>query len=197
MNYLSTESFESAVFPGVRVQLRKMSQKRRAQFNLAFAALLRKERDMAVAREPLEQEYLAFVKASEQAKAAGTEAPPEFPEDKLDQLGKAWAEQRLFNQDEMTGPLLKWGVQSIDGLSIDGAPATADSLIEAGMPELADEIAHEITRVMRLSAVEIKNSESPTTSGAVADGATTNTTAAPAESATSTSSATATGTSPS
>lgn len=196
MNYLSTETFESKLFPGVTVKLKKMSQKRRAQFNVTFAALLQKDRDMAIAREPLELEYGEFLKATDQAKASGGE-PPVFPEDKLDQLGKAWMEQRRFNQDEMTGPLVKWGLASLEGLSIDDAPATVETLLDAGPPELVEEISKEITRVMRLSSAEIKNSESPTTSGAVADGATSDTTAAPAASATSTSSETAAASSPS
>jgi hypothetical protein len=194
MNYLSTEAFESQTFPGVRVQLRKMSQRRRAEFNLTFASLIEQGRELAIAREPIEREYMDFLKASDQAKAAGGELPV-FPDDKLEILGKAWNEQKRFDQDKMTGPLLKWGVALIDGLQIDGAPATVERLLDAGPPELTEEIGREVTRVMRLTAAEIKNSESPTTSGAVADGATNDTTAAPAESATSTSSATAANTS--
>src|ERR1022692_2203436 len=35
---------------------------------------------------------------------------------------------------------LRWGLAAIDGLEIDGAPATADSLIDAGPEELVREI---------------------------------------------------------
>lgn len=196
MNYLSTESFESQSFAGVTVKLKKMSQRRRAEFNLNMAALLDKARTIDIANEPLEMEYSAFLKTVETAKAAGAELPL-FPEDKLDALGKAWTAKRRFEQDEMAPPLLRWGVASIDGLVIDDKPADVELLIDAGPPELCEEISYQITRVMNLSAAERKNSESPTTSGAVADGATTNTTALPAETGISMSSATATGTSPS
>jgi hypothetical protein len=196
MNYLSTESFESKSFAGVTVKLKKMSQRRRAEFNLNMAALLDKARNIDIANEPLESEYGEFVKALEAAKAASTDLPT-FPEDKLDALGKAWTAKRRFEQDEMAPPLLKWGVASIEGLVIDGQAANVELLIDAGPPELCEEISYQVTRVMNMSAAERKNSESPTTSGAVADGATKDMTAPLAESAISTSSATATGTSPS
>jgi len=197
MNYFSTESFESAAFPGVTVKLKKMSQRRRAEFNLTMAPLLAKARDLAIAAEPLEAEFAAHQKATEIAKAQGAAEPPDFPPDKLDALAAAWTEQRRFQQDELTPPLLRWGVASIEGLTIDDQPADVNALLEAGPPELAEELAGEITRVMRLSSAEIKNSASPTTSGAVADGATNATTALPAKSGTITSSATAAATSPS
>jgi hypothetical protein len=196
MNYLSTESFESKVFPGVTVKLKKMSSRRRTEFNLSMADVLLKAREIAIASEPLEQEYMEFLKASDAAKATGAKAPV-FPDDKLDALGKLWTESKRFEQDVMAPPLLLWGVAAIDGLTIDGKPADVEALIDAGPPELCEEIAREVTRVMRLSAVEIKNSGSPTTSGAVADGATNNMTAPPAEPGTTTSSATAAATSPS
>jgi hypothetical protein len=197
MNYTSTESFESKVFPGVTVTLKKMSSRRRAEFNLSMAPLLAKARNLAIANEPIEQEYAEHVKASEIAKANGSTDLPVFPDAKLDQLGKAWTEQRRFEQDEMSPQILRWGVASIDGLTIDGKPATVESLIDAGPPELSEEITAEVTRVMRLSAAEIKNSGSPTTSGAVVDTATPSLTARTADSDTTTSSGTATATSPS
>jgi hypothetical protein len=197
MNYLSTESFESKAFPGVTVKLKKMSQRRRAEFNINMAPLLAKARSLAIANEPIEQEYAEHLKACEIAKENGAVELPVFPDDKMDQLGKAWTEQRRFEQDEMAPPLLRWGVASIDGLTIDGKPATVESLIDAGPPELTEEITAEVTRVMRLSSAEIKNSGSPTTSGAVADGATSSLTAPNAESGTATEPATVTATSPS
>jgi hypothetical protein len=196
MNYLSTESFESKNFAGVTVKLKKMSQRRRAEFNLTMAALLDKARNIDIANEPLELEYSAFLKSVDAAKASDSELPV-FPDDKLDALGKAWTAKRRFEQDEMAPPLLRWGVASIEGLVIDGKPADIELLIDAGPPELCEEISYQVTRVMNLSAAERKNSESPTTSGAVADGATTDMTALPAGTDISTSSATATAISPS
>jgi hypothetical protein len=193
MNYLSTESFESLAFPGVTVKLKKMSSRRRAEFNLSMAPLLAKARESAIASEPLEQEYLDFQKALETAKASNAVLPeakqselPKFPDDKSIALQSVWNEQRRFEQDEMTGPLLRWGIQSISGLNIDEKPADVGSLIEAGPPELAEELVKEVTRVMRLSSAEIKNSASPTTSEVPVDGATNSSTAAPAKSDTST-----------
>jgi hypothetical protein len=204
MNYQSTETITSTTFPGVTVKLRKMSQRRRAEFNLSMAPLLAKAREISIANEPIEAEYAAFLKETEKVKAANAELPatdpqplPVFAEDRMEALGKAWTEQRRFEQDEMQPPVLRWGVASIEGLNIDDQPATVESLIADGPPELTEEIAGQVTRVMRLSSAQIKNSAPLTTSGAVVDGATTNSTAPPAEPDTTTSSATATATTPS
>lgn len=52
---------------------------------------------------------------------------------------------------------LEWGLKQIDGLEIDGTPASARSLIEDGPEELSKEIAAAIKAECGLSEEERKN----------------------------------------
>jgi hypothetical protein len=69
-------------------------------------------------------------------------------------------------QDKIEGSLLaaqidrmylEWGLQSVDGLAIDGEPATPSSLIEKGPEALAQEIVGRIRAECHLSEDERKN----------------------------------------
>jgi hypothetical protein len=69
----------------------------------------------------------------------------------LDQLEMALADllvQKLF---------VEWGLGQLDGLDIDGAPATIESLIERGPEELVAEIAAEVRHECGLTDEERKN----------------------------------------
>jgi hypothetical protein len=52
---------------------------------------------------------------------------------------------------------LEWGLAKIDGLKIDGSPATLDSLIEKGPEPLTDEIIGSIKAELGLTEDERKN----------------------------------------
>lgn len=52
---------------------------------------------------------------------------------------------------------VRWGLHSIEGLSIDGQPATADSLLAKGPNGLAVEIAMAVRREIFLDEEERKN----------------------------------------
>ena len=69
----------------------------------------------------------------------------------LHQLEMALAEllvQKLF---------VEWGLAQVDGLDIDGAPATVDSLIEKGPEEFVAEIAAQVRHECGLREDERKN----------------------------------------
>lgn len=83
------------------------------------------------------------------------------------------------------------GVTKIEGLEIDGAPATIRSLIESGPRELYAEALEVALREAGMTEQEKKNLESPITSGAAVDGRTSGTTAGTAEPMDSTQTATA------
>ncbi len=53
--------------------------------------------------------------------------------------------------------LLDWGLLEIEGLTIDGEPASVRNLIEAGPEELCREIAEQIRRDCQLTEQERKN----------------------------------------
>lgn len=52
---------------------------------------------------------------------------------------------------------LQWGLVEIEGMTIDGSPATPELLIEKGPESLSEEIASSILADMRLSEKETKN----------------------------------------
>jgi hypothetical protein len=76
----------------------------------------------------------------------------------------ARAAQTALIAAEMDAVHLRWGLDAIEGLTIDGAPATADSLIEAGPEELLAEILAAVRHETGLDEEERKNSEPPSTS---------------------------------
>ena len=53
---------------------------------------------------------------------------------------------------------LEWGLEKLEGLSIDGKPATAPLLIQSGPENLADEIVLQIQAESSLTDDEAKNS---------------------------------------
>lgn len=59
---------------------------------------------------------------------------------------------------------LHWGLASIDGLEIDGAPATAGTLLDAGPEPLVAEILAAVRHETGLDEAERKNSAPPSTS---------------------------------
>ncbi len=59
---------------------------------------------------------------------------------------------------------LLWGLLAVEGLEIDGLPATPESLLDDGPEELANEALAMVRRETGLSEEERKNSESHSTS---------------------------------
>jgi hypothetical protein len=60
-------------------------------------------------------------------------------------------------EGEAEGVYLRWGLARIDGLDIDGAPATAETLFSAGPEQLCREIVQRIRAECFLNAEERKN----------------------------------------
>lgn len=83
--------------------------------------------------------------------------------------------------DEIDPVYVRWGLKSIDGLEIDGKPATPELLIEDGPPELYREILAAINEAAGLTERQRGESEPPTTSGAQADGRMSDSSAEPAD----------------
>lgn len=53
---------------------------------------------------------------------------------------------------------IEWGLQEIEGLAIDGEPATVESIVAKGPEALTDEIVTSIRGQLELSGEERKNS---------------------------------------
>ncbi len=65
---------------------------------------------------------------------------------------------------EIDREYLRWGLARVEGLEIDGEPATPESLIDAGPEELFREALRAVRRESGLSETERKNSASRSTS---------------------------------
>jgi hypothetical protein len=101
--------------------------------------------------------------------------------DKLDRLdramllpeGPARETETAVVASEIGAAELRWGLQSIEGLEIDSAPASAETLIDNGPEPLVLEILAAIRHEAGLDEEERKNSEPPSTScaGPEPDGA--------------------------
>lgn len=73
---------------------------------------------------------------------------------------------------EIDREYLRWGLAGVEGLEIDGRPASAEDLIESGPEELVDEALRIVREQAGLTEAERKNSESHSISstGAEPDG---------------------------
>jgi hypothetical protein len=121
MRYESVRTVESAVMPGVRFRIRKMSLERRVELTRRLGELLKRIEYLEAGREPGER-------------IAAAEAASEV--------------ERIH---------LEWGLEGIEGLEIDGKPATAETLIAAGPEALSREILQAIRAECGLSEAERKN----------------------------------------
>lgn len=184
MNYTTTIEYESKVFPEVTYVLNKMSEARRAQLRLLIAGPTAKVRNLIRELQRLEDRYPA------------DENNPRDEEINR-QMFDMTDQMEQISADEIDPKWLLWGLKSIAGLEIDGQPATPKSLLEDGPPMLFAEIVAKIKQVAQLNGAEEKNSGSPTTSGELTGGETTNSSAVSASSSDSTPQETAQSTSPS
>ncbi|MGQ9635771.1 MAG: hypothetical protein ACUVXB_16195 [Bryobacteraceae bacterium] len=121
MRYESVRTVESAVMPGVRFRIRKMSLERRVELTRRLGELMKRIEYLEAGREP--EERIAAAEAA--------------------------AEVEKIH--------LEWGLAGIEGLEIDGEPATAESLIAAGPEALTREILQAIRTECGLSEAERKN----------------------------------------
>jgi hypothetical protein len=121
MDYSSEKTVESAVAPGVRFTISRMSFGRRVELTREIWGLAGRV------------EYLA----------AGDDA-----REKL---------QAALLASEIERTYLRWGLCRIEGLTIDGQPATPESAIASGPEELCREMAAAIKAECGLTDEERKN----------------------------------------
>src|ERR1700735_4146200 len=159
MNYESKKTFQSTTVPGVSFTLLKINVKRRLQFNLLMAKKFEELRTIYKRRKPIDDEYQDAIKAAREKARPEIEAlmetesisreeatkrskvTLEFPEDKLDLMLTITQEAQEYDARECTPDMVKFFLQSIDGLTIDDQPATDISLINDGPDDLYQEIA--------------------------------------------------------
>lgn len=73
--------------------------------------------------------------------------------------GDALEQSQAFLADLLARRVyLEWGISEVEGLSIDGSPASLEDVIERGPEGLCEEMANTIQSELSLSETERKNS---------------------------------------
>lgn len=151
-DFKSTETIESAVIPGVRFNIRKPTQGRRIELHLSIAEAASK-----YAAKIGELGKLRIDKKQDD----GTVKVEWSNQDEANRIAAA---ADIIDITELTPRYIRWGLLSIEGLTIDGEPATVETLISDGPEEIIPEIRDAIKSRLGLTVVQQKNSQAPTTS---------------------------------
>lgn len=167
---MSTSSkiiIQSKQFPGVSYTLRRMTVKRRQDYNQSIRGLSRRlirliEQIAELERSEDVKSYVAKV----QAWSAG-EGPLPVPSGDAEKFVALRDQFSDIDNGEMVAARLKWGLDSITGYEVDGnSNPDADFLMEHGDERLVWEISAAIDEHKELSAEEAKNLLPPSISGA-------------------------------
>lgn len=153
-SFNSKETIESATYPGVKFTVRILNDIQRARRD---AKLL----DVRARINELQDRWAV-------AKDKG---------DGAIELLKINDEAALLSQSQLKPAYIRAGLVSVEGIEIDGVPATVETLIESGPVELVNEIYDACVKASGLGAEETKNSQSPGTSPEAEAGQESNTTA--------------------
>lgn len=196
MDWKSTATFESQICEGVSYQFKKFSAGRKIELEAGLAEYREQMRerlleyaDNCIINTGLRDKDGALVEA---------DGKPVDPGDSDYVVAQKRTRQTAFSQwansasDRFMKPqALRAYLKGIEGLSIDGAPATVETFIADGPEDLADEAYMLIQKHGGLSDAERKNSPSPIISPAAEDGPANSTTAPRAAGASITSTETA------
>lgn len=143
MNYTSKTTHKSDVMPTVSFTLKKLSHGRRLKIDLALADHRAKVRELS-------QEFMTI-------------AEDDSSEARLRKI-RLDSQTRFVIEEHFKPTYLREALDKLEGLEIDGAPATLENLFSDGPVELIEEIYQTIQNNIGLTLDEIKNSERPTTS---------------------------------
>lgn len=151
-DFKSTETIESAVIPSVRFTIRKPTQGRRTELHLSIAEVAArydaKIRELDKLRvETKSDDGSTVVSWSDTSEA-----------------NRIAAEADIIDICELTPRYIRWGLLSVEGLAIDGEPATVETLLSSGPEDIIPEIRDAVKRQLGLTLVQQKNSQAPTTS---------------------------------
>jgi hypothetical protein len=173
MKYTSTRSYESEVAPGVTITLRKVNEKRRAELMRQTAPFIEQQR--AIAKKFLEIQARATPVFEGQDEAGNPkpkmdpitcEQVTEYSAEDLVKLSDLLTERDNFETLEVNPIYIRWGVSSVDGLEIDGRPATVEDLLGDDSPDgLVKEILAVLQGKIDLSSEKKSASSLPSTSG--------------------------------
>jgi hypothetical protein len=188
MEYSSSKTVASKKLPGVVFVLKRMNGRRRDEVEDLQAAAAAKLKPLFAEFAPLDREYREAVKKSRAVGAAERKAAiaagaterealvehPHGPVEFADEKFAKWAELKAaiarIERRELEPVALRYVVEQIEGLTIDGQPADVELLAEKGPDDLRGELVLEVQREMGLLPAEAENLSSPSTSAGVVDG---------------------------
>jgi hypothetical protein len=165
MDFKSTYTLASAAFPGVEVTLRRLGPKRRAEIELAIAGPRARFRELAVRHDAIRAKLIAALDACPKD-AAGAPVEAELSDD-ANALGVArlavWSELTAVKRALIDPAFVAAAVKGFAGepLTYNGAPATADLVLEYGPSSLLDEIISSIEDHASLTPEAEQNLLSP------------------------------------
>jgi hypothetical protein len=162
MNFESQVTRKSDLpdFSDVSFTVHKLTEGRRLKIRLSLAEPNRRLRDLMAEKE-------------------AAEGKP--PAEQLAIYTRVLADMQDVIDDQITPVWVRGLLVSIDGLTINGEPATVEALIEEGPRDLYREIAGVIGKEVGLTEKERGESAPPTTSNAQEDGRMNDTSAPPAD----------------
>jgi hypothetical protein len=180
MNFESRTTIQSTLpaFEGVSFTVHTLNEPRRMKARLALADTSRRLREIAA-------------QATAAVGGKSLEDPTKFSPEEMaaflpfsERSGDIWAA-------DVVPAWIRALLISVQGLTIDGKPATVESFIEDGPAALYAEVARHITNEAGLTKRELGESEPPSTSSAQADGRMNDSSATPAGAAATSTSETA------
>lgn len=164
--YSSTYRVDSKLRPGVVYVLRAVTHGRRRRLEELQAPAVAKIQKLRDESRQLVQEYEAWKKAGSAGEFARTS-----------ELRDYWQQIERIQDDEVEPIALTGLVVEIEGLVVDGQPATWDLLRKVGPDAILEELCGEVARGIQLTAEERENLCWPSTLAAQVDGRAVNGTA--------------------
>jgi hypothetical protein len=184
MDYLTTEKFDSKLVPGLSYQLRKMANGRRMALTSATSIIQQKINDRM-------GELEAITRQVQDAIDSGVELPTVIADQLSDrtepvtetcralmrsrdkiQFEEIWNDLTVT---QLFPALIRWGVKSIDGMTVDGVPVTVEAFLEGTPDDLIIEVGTKIRKLTQMSFDEQMGFKLPGTSSTPVTGQPTNT----------------------
>ena len=149
MKYETTKRIESALFPGVSIILRKMTEGRRIELRSLTSEANKRVREIMRAQAEIDKKP-----EDERDTTTWLELQDEFDGLRIGTINPVW---------------IKWGVKQIEGLEVDGRVLGVEDWKD-WPSALTEEVLEAVNGESELNGTERKNSPSPTTSGVAVDG---------------------------
>ena len=163
MNLTGNITHDSEALPGVRFTVKRLNY------------ISRSERDLALLDD--RSKLTAIMRRMEALVIDGDLAEAKPIKGKEDEYTRLNAEYALLHQTRIVPAYVRAGFISIEGLDIDGKPATAADILDHAPDEFLDEVFAACVSASGLTEAQRKNSLSPGSSDAPEAGLQSNTTA--------------------